>query len=319
MAVAPCKLPKSLERICDCAFYECSSLVTVIIALDSHPIDIEDEAFYCCSALANVVLPQNSKATAGDSFDGCTLLKNRFSNIADNIIRGLISRLDDLPVHKLCHYHSLATVEGLRQGIEDQEEVGSSLVDEFGMTPFHILFSTIEPSQELLEVLLENYSNKTLDLKDANDKWAVEYLVSNWTETTSALLRTALQKWIVDPLVRWGAISWTESMLRWAQDILEENDKERRSTFINGAYSEFALYNGVEITSILEMVLWKGQLNHGLINHDTQRQAVDRQELRCVCGSGVVIPSVIQFLGVPRVASESQDNQMYVHRFHLVV
>ena len=64
------------------------------------------------------------------------------------------------------------------------------LVDDFGMTPFHVLFSTIGPSQDLLEVLLVTYPYHTgiLDCKDANGKQPMDYLVSNWTETTASLL-----------------------------------------------------------------------------------------------------------------------------------
>ena len=66
----------------------------------------------------------------------------------------------------------------------------------------------------------------------------------------------------------------------WVQAILAEDDKERRSTLCNGAYSAFAHYNGMEAISILEMVLWKGQLKRGWSNDGAQRQTVDRGELR---------------------------------------
>ena len=86
----------------------------------------------------------------------------------------------------------------------------------------------------------------------------------------------------------------------WVQAILAEDDKERRSTLCNGAYSAFAHYNGMEAISILEMVLWKGELKRGWSNDGAQRQTVDQGELRCVCGSGVVIQHAVQFLGIPR-------------------
>eukprot|EP00526_Cylindrotheca_closterium_P017342 CAMPEP_0113642552 /NCGR_PEP_ID=MMETSP0017_2-20120614/22359_1 /TAXON_ID=2856 /ORGANISM="Cylindrotheca closterium" /LENGTH=314 /DNA_ID=CAMNT_0000553991 /DNA_START=288 /DNA_END=1230 /DNA_ORIENTATION=- /assembly_acc=CAM_ASM_000147 len=240
----------------DDAFYECMHLVTVIVALDSQSIEIEENAFGRCWALANLVLPKGSNAME-DTFDGCVLLQGRFGEGgAGTIVTGLTSRFDDFPVHKMCYYHSSTTAQELRLCIENREEVEESLVDEFEMTPFHVLFSTAKPRGELLEVLLDKFPYYVLGWKDANDKLAMDYLVTNWTRNNKILLQMALQNWMLSPLMSWGATSWMEVMGNRVQGILAEDDKARRSTLWNGAYSAFARYEQMELTSILEMALW---------------------------------------------------------------
>jgi hypothetical protein len=189
--------------------------------LDSQPIEIEDQAFGCRGAIANLVLPQGSSATE-NYFEDCALLRHRFGNEAGSVVAGLEGRFVNLPVHKLCYDHFSTTAEELRRCIEDQEEMEASLVDEFGMTPFHALFLTPQPSGELLEILLDTFPNYVMDCNDANGKRPLDYLVSNWTEITASLLQTTLQRRIVDPFVRWGATSWTEAMVRRVQAILVE-------------------------------------------------------------------------------------------------
>mmetsp|Transcript_45813 Transcript_45813/g.111038 ORF Transcript_45813/g.111038 Transcript_45813/m.111038 type:complete len:99 (+) Transcript_45813:715-1011(+) len=61
------------------------------------------------------------------------------------------------PVHKLCYQSSTTTVHELRQAIDNQRREQLVIVDEFGMTPFHVHCSTAEPRQDLLQLLLEKY------------------------------------------------------------------------------------------------------------------------------------------------------------------
>ena len=137
------------------------------------------------------------------------------------------------------------------------------------------------------------YSYHILDLKDANGKRPLDYLISNWTETTPPLLQTTLQRWLVDRLACWGA---TEAMASKVQVILDEDDKEERATLCTRAYSVFENYERMEPKSLLEMSLWKGQLQHEWSNDGTERQALDRGECLYVCGSDVVISNVVEFL-----------------------
>ncbi|CAJ1943493.1 unnamed protein product [Cylindrotheca closterium] len=113
-------------------------------------------------------------------------------------------------------YHSSTSAAELRHCIEDQEEVEASLVDNFGMTPFHILFSSVGTSQgELLDVLLDKYycsCHTILNLEDANGKRPLDYLVANWTEATKYLYEQTLQRWMVDLMGCLGALFWMEAI-----------------------------------------------------------------------------------------------------------
>ena len=133
-----------------------------------------------------------------------------------------------------------------------------------------------ENCKVLVEANLSTTSISILDCKAANDKRPLDYLLSNWTETRTSLLQPALQRWMVDPLVLWGATSWMEDLESLVQAILSEKDK----TLCNGAYSVFARCKDMEATSILEMALWKMQIKGGWSNDGTKRQALDREESR---------------------------------------
>ncbi|CAJ1933418.1 unnamed protein product [Cylindrotheca closterium] len=98
-------------------------------------------SFRGCKSLANLALPQESKAIL-DPFDGCALLKDRFGAGPDAIIAGL-TKDEEFP-----------------------------LEDEAGMTPFHVLLSTIRPRRDLLQVLVDKFPYQVLRWKDANDKLA---------------------------------------------------------------------------------------------------------------------------------------------------
>eukprot|EP00526_Cylindrotheca_closterium_P021008 CAMPEP_0113614136 /NCGR_PEP_ID=MMETSP0017_2-20120614/7005_1 /TAXON_ID=2856 /ORGANISM="Cylindrotheca closterium" /LENGTH=205 /DNA_ID=CAMNT_0000523283 /DNA_START=672 /DNA_END=1289 /DNA_ORIENTATION=- /assembly_acc=CAM_ASM_000147 len=199
----------------------------------------------------------------------------------------------------MCYDHSsTTTAQKLHQCIENQEEVEELLVDEFGMTAFHVLFSSTEPRRELLKVLLDKFPYYVLGLKDVNGKLAMDYLVINWTQNNKILLQMTLQSCMLSRLERWGATSWMDDMQSKIQAILAEDDKERRMTIFSEACSIMKEYENVEATSILEMALWKGKLKSGWKNGGGKRPALDRGECRCFCGSNVVIPSVAVFLGI---------------------
>eukprot|EP00526_Cylindrotheca_closterium_P015944 CAMPEP_0113643822 /NCGR_PEP_ID=MMETSP0017_2-20120614/23052_1 /TAXON_ID=2856 /ORGANISM="Cylindrotheca closterium" /LENGTH=265 /DNA_ID=CAMNT_0000555377 /DNA_START=1 /DNA_END=796 /DNA_ORIENTATION=- /assembly_acc=CAM_ASM_000147 len=262
-----------------------------MVPLDSQPIEIGRRSFYDCSALANLVLPQGSNAVV-NSFDGCSLLQARFGKGADGIITGLTSRFNDFPVHKMCYYHSSTTAQELRLCIETKEEVEESLVDKFGMTVFHVHFSTAEPRGELLQVPLVKYPYHVLDLKDANGKLAVEYLMNNWTRENKLLLEMALQSWMLSRLTSWGATSWMEVMSSKVQDILAEDDKDRRMTVFFEACSIMKQYENVEATSILEMALWRRTITNSIRSNSGTKLKTQDEE------STDVYVDLAMFLGI---------------------
>ncbi|CAJ1948431.1 unnamed protein product [Cylindrotheca closterium] len=280
------------------AFYQCFSLITVIVPLDSKPIEIGPESFYRCVFLANLVLPEGSNADEA-SFVKCTLLEDRFGEKADDIVHGLVHRFDNFPVHKILYDHPPTTnAEELRQRVEKIDKKESPLVDDFGMTPFHILSSTPEPSQDLFEIVLDKFPHYVLGWKDANDNTAMEYLLSNWTRESKALLANSLQNWMYNRLDCWRSDGWRIRFLPTMNALRAQEDRGIRMNWFGIAWLALKHFENVESISILEMVLWKWKINGGQDNKGTKRQSLDREECRCVCGSDVVIPNVQSFLGI---------------------
>ncbi|CAJ1948437.1 unnamed protein product [Cylindrotheca closterium] len=290
-------LPNSMESVGCKAFYQCFSLITVIVPLDSKPIEIGPESFYRCVFLANLVLPEGSNADEA-SFVQCTLLEDRFGEKADDIVHGLVHRFDNFPVQKIAYYNSCTTAEELRQCVEKLDKKESPLVDDFGMTPFHILFSSPEPSQDLFEILLDKFPHYVLGWKDANDNTAMEYLLNNWTRENKALLEDALQSWMYNRLDCWRSDDWRIRFLPTMNALLAQEDRVIRMSWFGIAWSALKHFENVESLSILEMALWKWQ-NKGERNNDgTKRRALDRDQCRSICGADVVIPNVEAFLGI---------------------
>ncbi|CAJ1948559.1 unnamed protein product [Cylindrotheca closterium] len=294
-------LPKSLELIGQNVFHKCTSLVTVMVPVESHAIELEGNSIGLCNALANIVLPKWSIANK-EYFDKCTLLQDRFGKEADDIGACLTHRFDNFPLHRICYYYnsSAAALELCDCIQKTKEEEESPLVDRFGMTPFHVLCSTIGPSQDLLQVLLDKLPHYVLGWRDANDNMAMNYLVNNWTDENKILLQKVLQSWIFSRLEHWCSESGRRRMIPLVNAVLAEDDKERRITAFVEACSVFAQYEGMEATSILEMTLWKGKVNHEWSNDGSNRRALEREESRFVCGSSIVMPSVMMFLTTAR-------------------
>ena len=117
-------------------------------------------------------------------------MEDQFGRGGHSVVAGLVAPFDGFPVHRLCYNHSSITAQEFRQCIARTKDLGPPLVDEFGMAPFHVLFSTAEPRQDLLEVLVEKYPYHIgiLERKDANGKRPLDCLLSNWTETSASLL-----------------------------------------------------------------------------------------------------------------------------------
>ncbi|CAJ1970530.1 unnamed protein product [Cylindrotheca closterium] len=300
-------LPKSLGRIDSLAFGSCVSLITVKVATDSRPIKIAALAFYACEDLTNFRLPPGSTAEE-KSFLGCTRLNDRFDGQAGGIVYGLVQRFNNFPVHRLCYNQNSTTVEELALCIEEAKRNGLPLTDEFGMTPFHILFATIYPDQAMLQVLLEGYPQDVLGREDGDGRLDVEYLLMNWTQENRVLLQVVLQPWVFGPMGRWGHKNWKAAMFPLWNRLLTVDDQDKAFVAFSRAWSAFHFYESLESTSVLEIALWKWELKSGWKDDGSKRQALDREVCRSVCKLDVVIPSVLKFLGEVALRPETASS-----------
>lgn len=288
-------LPNTVTRIYSAAFSSCLQLVTVVVPKDSQPLLIDDLAFISCFELVNLQIPEGSGAMES-AFYQCHRLEKCY--VRHGPFSGLIYRFFENPIHLMCYDHATTSVQQLRQCVADnQAESWDGLVDEFGMTPFHVLFSTLlnQTSLDLLDVLLDSLPDRIILLQDNNDKNPLDYLINNWTDIAASLFRKTLQKF-VDRLARWGATTWMEVFQTKVDEVFAADSTEVRSMRWQEAYSLLEKYEILEASSILEMALWKWKIKSGWTSDGAKRRTLDRQECRHMSGSDVVIPNVSIFL-----------------------
>jgi len=210
----------------------------------------------------------------------------------------------------MCYYSSsstTATVDDLRRCIHNQERDELLCVDEFHMTPLHVLCSLVEPRHDLFDVLLANYPSLILNWKDANDKRFTDYLLANSTSHTSRMLEMTAQTWMLAPLAQWSTPyrrKIVSQKVQYAVDYAGA-DKDRRTALFMEAFGIFQNYEVLEALSILELTLWKIRIRSGWNRDDTKRNALDREHCLHQCGSSVILPSVGSFLGMESIPSSS--------------
>ncbi|KAL3944050.1 MAG: hypothetical protein SGBAC_001878 [Bacillariaceae sp.] len=313
------ELPETMERICLDAFRGCPRLVSVGLADPRNAVTICTDAFLGCESLVNICLPStyhtandySSKkpfcSVHVDGFQGCTALENQCAEIS--VACALMSRFENLPIHKKC-YHAYATttdelaleIESLTQSSRDDE--GDLFIDRFGMTPFHILLSAASCRIDLLQVLLDAYPPDVLGCKDVNGTTAVEYYSQRRLESEGSrnILRIALERWMVDSVSSWkGLDRWRSDMSTRVNAIVSEEVVDRRQSLLEAASRALSRYERIEATSLLELSLWKLEQTTASASADDSTknnmvQTDDRETFRIRSGASVVIPNVIALL-----------------------
>lgn len=307
-------LKTSIETIGFCAFNRCESLISIEVPcqLDAW---FQEGAFHECNSLANICLPQ-PKRTADQvqeskihytCFDECTLLQEEYGY--ENTVQALSTRFRNYPVHLLCYYASSTTPEELGKQIQatkwsdenrhvKQQAYKDHLMDPFGMTPFHILFSAAKCRPDLLEVLLEAYPVNVLDWKDRSGNQATDFLGYIWTDPWKSMMQSVLQKWMVESISSWGFEHWKSDMKLRVDRILLVDDRSERETMIRNTREVLEGYANIEKTSLLELALWKMEiyLARKVTLSDDLDCSVDREVARTRCGASFVVPNIVAFL-----------------------
>ncbi|KAL3937220.1 MAG: hypothetical protein SGBAC_007628 [Bacillariaceae sp.] len=314
------KLPGSVEIIQDRAFRGCKSLMEV----DLQPglIAIGKEAFMCCFSLHAMSLPSTLERIGQSSFRECGNLVNvevppkpniciafdafpychdlriivvsmiLDSNLADWFAEWRI-RFKCSPVHRCCYYASMTTAGELREVLDNDH----TLLDVYGMTPFHVLLSSAKPRVDLLEVLLDFYPPGILANKDKMDMNAVDYLVCNWKVESKIMMAMYLRRWMIDWLRTWGAQIWLDDVKSRVSNLLEEGDHSSRKSILKEVCLAFARYQKLASVVNLELALWKRELAVSQNRNGAKRLDMDRGICRALCGTSAVIPNVLQYLG----------------------
>eukprot|EP00980_Cylindrotheca_fusiformis_P027736 scaffold22532_cov93-Cylindrotheca_fusiformis.AAC.5 len=106
-------------------------------------------------------------------------------------------RFDSSPLHKLCYYQSYYSSEDamaqLRCLIDENPFAASTQVDEFGMTPLHILsLSQTVNVDMLLAVMQAGRPDHIIHGKDSFDSTPMDYLCLNRTPASTEVIRSVL-------------------------------------------------------------------------------------------------------------------------------
>lgn len=164
-ALKEVRLSDGLQRISGDIFSSCATLLHLNIP---SSVDCFGEIEHC-PFLRNIAISPSS--TLGeDQFDVDEEL-SRLLNV-DCTVDMLKDRFDDLPIHRLCFYHSHQSVENnntfeVLKDLVKQLPGHCAKVDCLGMTPLHILSCSAMHDIRLYKCIMEDNPNVLL----VRDKW----------------------------------------------------------------------------------------------------------------------------------------------------
>ena len=185
-------IPRGMLRTCISMFS---------LELSEHVRDIRSYAFCNCYCLRNVAFPPDA-VFDGNIFIGTgtqssyTDLLQLFGSEAE-IIRELMHRFDELPIHSLVYYQSynqgvlqnLSAIINMRSGqpwsLRSKLNLTGNQQDCLGMTPLHILACSSVHDLEAYRLIVENYPTNLI----TEDGWgALPLLYAFWGAAPSEML-----------------------------------------------------------------------------------------------------------------------------------
>mmetsp|Transcript_40337 Transcript_40337/g.97405 ORF Transcript_40337/g.97405 Transcript_40337/m.97405 type:complete len:580 (-) Transcript_40337:26-1765(-) len=293
-ALSAVAFPSTIFDLWFRVFADCTSLLGVEFprscTFPAHVRNLpmyDESLFSGCTSLVNLSL-SGYVLSETDAFPGCDLLQDYGAGVKDRYAR--------FPVHQVCYNSSSATVDHLIRALDSSE----IMVDDFGLTPFHIVATSANPKVETLECLLDRYSFDILCQRDHCGKTMLDYLLMHTSSKVVPLIQTVLQKSVFDRLSEWDIGA------KWGSILSQNLESIPRESGIGGAdgrrkrvYDDFFRDLGhcmrTEMTSILELALWKSRL------HTTQKdEGGSDDDFREIChaqsGALVVIQNVAEHL-----------------------
>ncbi|CAJ1957558.1 unnamed protein product [Cylindrotheca closterium] len=291
------------EHIPSDTFKGCTSLVGVEIPVIDG-LYIAESAFTGCAHLINIWVPAYySRPSDLFSFfiflscermmipgeDGQDRFVNRLQRIRD--------RYTNLPVHMVCYYSSLATVEELVEVFNTENALKEeNIQDCHGLTPFHVVAASANLRIDLFQCLVDHYPIEVLERKDKNGQMMMEYLIEHKSSHAVPLVKLAIQKLAMDRfnMQRLGQSKEAE-LLRRFELIRSDNDTVTRMEHFD-SFKKFARYCVMTATtSLIELALWKMKMNRGQ-KEDLEADDTSRTDCRCQCGADIVIGNVFGYL-----------------------
>eukprot|EP00980_Cylindrotheca_fusiformis_P015373 scaffold4314_cov116-Cylindrotheca_fusiformis.AAC.3 len=343
-------IPLTSKKIGDGAFKGCSSLshIRVPANIDSNGykpfsdctslISIElpegilfSKDIFECDSLVNVAVAvlRESSSHYQDRMD--FMQRSKLGRVAggrfDDLVRRLKNRFDGSPLNKLCYYQSYYSSEDamlqLRQLMEDDPLAAVSQVDEFGMTPLHILSLAQTPNMDmLLAVMKAGHRDHIIQGRDSFGSTPMDYLCLNRTPDSAdairRVLRTRFDCWLgldrpcsSNQILCGGRLLWSV-----VDDALRENPTS--SGVIDRLYFELGKYEErVTILSFVELCLWKIKIDEDCCSSPEQSFADHgyREICRINSGASIVLPHLLPFLDKLDDVVSGLDRTIYVLSF----
>eukprot|EP00980_Cylindrotheca_fusiformis_P006292 scaffold1348_cov93-Cylindrotheca_fusiformis.AAC.1 len=312
------------------AFFECDSLSHIRIPQSVN--SIVTDTFTGCRSLISIELPEECPFNI--ELSGCLSLvslagpisilfpheedrveffqKSKLGSLVDSeadLIRKLNRRFDNSPLNKLCYYQSYQSLDDamaqLRSLMEGSPPLAAPTeMDEFGMTPLHVLSLSQTPNLDMLLAVMD--TGKPGQMCYSMDSFGctpMDYLCLNSKEVIRKTLEIRFEQvlggldqfWKTDMLQSIDeAVEWSSRKIEIGKVVRKFQRKEILSLV------ELCLWkvkiDGVVVTSeqILVADLWKVKIED-VISKKEQILA-DRQKCRIMSGVDVVIPHVLPFL-----------------------
>lgn len=256
------RLPSTVERLGKNAFSDCLALVTVEITGAS--IKFESRAFADCIILSNIVIsPTTNQTNNGEVFSGCVLLRQQYHYW--NIQRGLKHRFRHCEINHYCYKATDATVEGFKEKVDSI--CNQNLLDDFGMTPFHVVASSAKPRIEIFQTIIDTYPSESLCWKDSQNKRPIDYLCGNGSRYVNTLIQMVLQETVLKDLRYLGFVQWRDDLAHLVDSVRTLCKPRDRQHRINEIYTRLALYSRLESIALIEEALWKMRIDSVTWHH----------------------------------------------------
>eukprot|EP00980_Cylindrotheca_fusiformis_P004941 scaffold1051_cov119-Cylindrotheca_fusiformis.AAC.16 len=315
------RIPPSVEHIERRVFAFCKSLVSIELPegllLDSDRGDSGDRDYWdldhgiaLCPSLLNVAFPT---LTVTDYYTDFEWRRLKLFSVADgrwDLLVKLKHRFDKSPLNKLCYYqsyYSLGDAMAKLRSLMGEDLLAASQVDEFGMTPLHILSLSQNPNLSMMVAVIGGgHPDHIIHGRDSFRCTPMHYLCLNSSPSSTQVIRSLLQM----RLDRLGLDRW-KSELSQAVDKALAVERSSRSREIGVVCFKCAQYERMEVLSLVELCLWKLKIDEV----DSIEQSADRLSCRINSGASIVIPPVLAFLGKLDVedyllSSEDQEGSL---------
>eukprot|EP00980_Cylindrotheca_fusiformis_P013840 scaffold3594_cov138-Cylindrotheca_fusiformis.AAC.5 len=305
------RVPASIESIGNKPFIHCGNLISIELPEGI----LFDSDIFECNSLVNVAVPRLRESSLYHR-DPTDFLRHSKLGRADggrldylgsryyDLVRRLKHRFEGSPLNKLCYYQSYYSMEDamlqLRSLMKDDPLAAVSQMDEFGMTPLHILSLAQTPNMDmLLAVMKAGHRDHIIQGRDSFGSTPMDYLCLNrWpnsTEVIRRVLRTRFDCWL--GLDR-PCSSKSDTMWRAVDDALTVK-RSSRSGKIGRVYFELATYEQrMTFLSLVELCLWKIKIDEVCCSKEEQTVAEHghREICRINSGASIVLPRLLPLL-----------------------